>query len=137
MAEYLFKAALQREGLSDSFSAFSAGIRAVDGAPASEFAVRAMGDLNVDMRNHRSRMVTQKLLNSATEIFCLACEHKRFLVENYKKIKNKCFLLKEFLAADNPNVGDPFCGSLGDYERVRDEINSAIDSILKFLTGKT
>jgi protein-tyrosine-phosphatase len=55
------------------------------------------------------------------------------LLSIHKKIKGKCFLLKEFLNCSNKNVQDPFFGSIGDYERIRDDINSAMDSILKFL----
>lgn len=135
MAEYLLKAALRSAGISDSFDVCSAGTAAVNNFPASEFAVRAMKNFNGDINGHASRKVTQKMLDSAGVIFCLTEEHRKFLLSKYKKIKKKCFLVREFLGVDQKDISDPFGGALVDYEMVRDEINSAVASILKFLTN--
>jgi protein-tyrosine-phosphatase len=135
MAEYLLKAALRGAGLSDAFDVCSAGTAAVCNFPASEFAVLAMEGFNGDIAEHTSRKVTQKLLDSAAVIFCSTETHRRFLLSKYKKVKKKCFLIKEFLDTEEKDIADPFCGALAEYEMVRDEINSAMASILNFLTS--
>jgi ribose 5-phosphate isomerase B len=133
MAEYLFKSAIEKVGLSDKFAVASAGIMADNGTPASMFAVQAIRDINPDIDKHMSRKVTQKLLNSVSAIFCLTEAHRTFLLSNYKGIEKKCFLLKEFLATEDRDIPDPFSGDLGEYERIRDDINATLDSILQFL----
>jgi protein-tyrosine phosphatase len=134
MAEYLLKAALRREKISSKFTVCSAGVAAIPGSPASDLALLAMENFNGDIRKHRARKITQRLLDSAFAIFCMGESHRDFLLSNYKKIKKKCFLLKEFIDCGNKNIADPFFGNAAYYENTRDDINSAIDSILKFLT---
>jgi protein-tyrosine-phosphatase len=135
MAEYLLKSALRKAGLWKNFEVSSAGIAASDGSPASAFAVAAMENINGDIARHVSRTITQKILNSADVIFCMAAEHREFLLANFESIREKCFLVKKFLDKKNGDIEDPFFGGAKDYERVRDDINSAMDSILKFLAN--
>jgi protein-tyrosine phosphatase len=135
MAEYLLKDALRQRRLASSFDVRSAGIAADGHSPASILAIEAMKKLNQGIKNHVSKKVTQKFLNSAMAIFCLTEQHREFLLSNFKGIEGKCFLVKEFTGARDRDVLDPFFGSLADYERPRDDIDSAMYSILKFLTG--
>jgi protein-tyrosine phosphatase len=133
MAEYLLKAALQKKGMGNAFSVCSAGTMASEKVPANPFAIGVMRNFNPDIGKHLSQKITESLLRSASAIFCLAEDHRNFLISNYKKIEGKCFLVKEFVGDMNKDIADPFGGSFGDYEQIRDEINAAMDSILKFL----
>ena len=55
MAEGLFRHATG--GRSD-LRVLSAGVGAMEGAPASDHAVRALKELGIDISHHRSRMLT-------------------------------------------------------------------------------
>jgi protein-tyrosine-phosphatase len=136
MAEYLLKSILREAKILDNFSVASAGIAADGLSPASAFAIEVMRDFNPDISRHKSQMVTQKLLDSANAIFCLAENHRKFLLENFKRVKSKCFLVKEFSNLKNKDIADPFFGTIKEYEHVRDAIELAMDSILKFLTNE-
>ncbi|MDR1891199.1 MAG: low molecular weight protein arginine phosphatase [Puniceicoccales bacterium] len=133
MAEYLLKAALQKINLADNFRVCSAGIMAVENARASDLAIRVMEDFNLDISGHVSQRATQELLDSADVIFCLAENHRTFLLSNYKKMSKKCFLVREFLNVKDKDIFDPFFGNIDDYRRVCNDISSAMDSIVKFL----
>jgi ribose 5-phosphate isomerase B len=135
MAEYLLKVALARAGMAGDFVVCSAGIMADDGSPASALAVRAMEKINPDICRHASQRVTQRLLNTAVAVFCLTEEHRKFLLTNFKKVQGRCFLVKEFTQSGHVDIPDPFFGDIGDYERIRDEIAAAMDSIVKFLSN--
>ncbi|MDR1173638.1 MAG: hypothetical protein LBJ75_00235 [Puniceicoccales bacterium] len=135
MAEYLLKAALQKVNLADNFHVCSAGIMATDHGRASDLAIRVMEDLNQDISGHISQRVTQKLLDSATAIFCLAENHRTFLLSNFKSIGKKCFLVREFLDIRDRDIFDPFFGHIDDYRRVCADIDSAMESIVKFLAS--
>jgi protein-tyrosine-phosphatase len=133
MAEYLLKAALQMDGLSNAFDVGSVGISAIDNLPATDLAIGAMRAFNPDIGKHVSRKATESTIGDAHAIFCMTEHHRQFLASNFKKTKKKLFLVKEFLECDDKNIGDPFFGCAKDYECVRDDINSAIGSILNFL----
>jgi protein-tyrosine phosphatase len=135
MAEYLLKAALKKIDLADNFHVCSAGIMATDHGRASDLAIRVMKDLNQDISEHVSQRITQELLDSAAAIFCLAENHRTFLLSNFKDIGEKCFLVREFLDIKDKDIFDPFFGHIDDYRRVCADISSAMESIVKFLTG--
>ncbi|MDR1457532.1 MAG: hypothetical protein LBI47_01625 [Puniceicoccales bacterium] len=135
MAEYLLKAALQKVNLADKFRVCSAGIMATGHDRASDFAIRVMKDLNQDISGHVSQRVTQELLDSATAIFCLAENHRTFLLSNFRGIGEKCFLVREFLDTRDRDIFDPFFGHIDDYRRVCTDIGSAMKSIIKFLAS--
>jgi ribose 5-phosphate isomerase B len=135
MAEYLLKAALKGVGMGNDFTIRSAGIMAENGSPASALAIKAMEEINPDIARHVSQRITQRLLNSAVAIFCLTEEHRKFLLSNFQRVRGRCFLVKEFTQNGRRDIPDPFFGSLEDYEHIRDEIASAMDSIVKFLSN--
>src|SRR5881396_980473 len=72
MAEGLFRQAVKGRG---DFQVVSAGVGAVEGLPASEHAVRALRDLGIDIFQHRSRMLTNELVERADYIFGMTHSH--------------------------------------------------------------
>ena len=55
MAEGLFRHAVKGRG---DFEVLSAGVGAIDGMPPSEYAVRALRELGIDISHQRSRMLS-------------------------------------------------------------------------------
>ncbi|MEE2615340.1 MAG: glycine hydroxymethyltransferase, partial [Verrucomicrobiota bacterium] len=66
MAEGLFRDYAKKNN--SEFVIKSAGVGAQDGLPPSENSVRAMGDIDIDITEQRSQMVTSELVKEANII---------------------------------------------------------------------
>ena len=133
MAEGLFRHALK--GRSD-FRVFSAGVGAVDGLPPSEFAVKALKELGIDISKQRSRMLTADLIQQADYIFGMTHSHVDAITLLYPQASEKTFLLREFdetLDTYENDISDPIGGSYEVYLNCRDQIEQGIASMLKFI----
>ena len=75
MAEGLFRHATKGRG---DYEVFSAGVGAIDGLPPSEYAVRALRELGIDISHQRSRMLSGEVVRLSLQIF--PCYQKQFLV---------------------------------------------------------
>src|SRR5215208_46873 len=70
LAEALFRHHLQtRAGASPSVH--SAGVAATEGSPADPRAAAAARDLGVDLDDHRSRLLTQQLVDESDLVFIM------------------------------------------------------------------
>src|SRR5215211_2787995 len=133
MAEGIFKHAVRGRG---SYRVLSAGVGAVDGQPASEYAVRALSQLGIDIGNHRSRHLTAELVSQADYIFGMTHSHVDTVMLLYPQAAEKTFLLREFdetLDAFEKDISDPIGGSYEVYLNCRDQIEQGIVSIMRFI----
>ena len=124
MAEVLFR---HRVGNGTGWTAASAGIYAGAGSPASNNAVEAIRELQLDLTGHRSQPLTAELVNTSDLIVVMTAAHRFHLLQDFPEVGNRVCLLKSFgtskVAAD---ISDPFGGSLNVYRRIRDEIDRAL-----------
>ena len=133
MAEGLFRQAVQ--GRSDIL-VLSAGVGAVDGLPPSEYAVRALRELGIDISKQRSRMLTSELVRRADFIFGMTHSHVDAITLLYPQATEKTFLLREFdetLDSYENDISDPIGGSYDVYLNCRDQIEQGIVSMFKFI----
>jgi glycine hydroxymethyltransferase len=133
MAEGLFRHATKGR---NEFRVFSAGVGAVDGLPPSEYAVRALRELGIDISKQRSRMLTADLVNEADYIFGMTHSHVDAITLLYPQAAEKTFLLREFdetLESYENDISDPIGGSYEVYLNCRDQIEQGIASMLKFI----
>src|SRR5918992_3833323 len=133
MAEGLFRHATKGR---NEFRVVSAGVGAVDGLPPSEFAVRALRELGIDISKQRSRMLTAELVNQADYIFGMTHSHVDAITLLYPQAAEKTFLLREFdetLESYENDISDPIGGSYEIYLNCRDQIEQGIASMLKFI----
>ncbi len=93
----------------------SAGVRAMDGMPASLDAVETMRSRGIDISTHRSRATTSQLITEHKVIIVMEQRHKDLLQFQHKNAAGKIFTLGEIVESDQ-DVADPFGGSLQDYE---------------------
>lgn len=107
----------------------SAGVFAFDGDEASENAVIALGEMDIDIKGHRSQSVSKELVEEADLILTMSKSHKENLIINYPQIRDKIFLLNEYAFNEDKDIGDPFGRDLGNYEVTRDEILKALKNI--------
>jgi len=124
MAEYIFRGHLASR---PKWKTCSAGVMAGYGAAASRFAIKAVKELGIDMREHQSQPATGELMAQAEIIVAMTETHRDILCERYPSVEPKVFLLKSFdPASDGGDVLDPIGLSLDVYRHVRDEIASAL-----------
>ena len=133
MAEGLFKHAVRGRG---PYRVLSAGVGAVDGQPASEYAVTALREIGIDIGTHRSRHLSSDLVAQADYIFGMTHSHVDAIMLLYPQAAEKTFLLREFdetLDAYENDISDPIGGSYDVYLNCRDQIEQGIASMLKFI----
>jgi protein-tyrosine phosphatase len=112
----------------------SAGVSAVDGQPASPNSVEAMRKVGLSLSDHRSRHLTQTILNDALAVFCMTESHRDIMNVQYRELPKRIHLMREFMTdTSDHEIPDPFGGNLRTYESCRDSMVEAIPSLLKFI----
>lgn len=128
MAMALFRDLVSRQNAQPvNWRIESAGILAVEGYSATDFAIRTMKDLGLDLSDHLSQPATESLLDEFNLILCMESEHVSFLQCNFPGIKDKVFLLSE-MAGKVEDVWDPVRQPLAAYKETAEKI-------LAFLEG--
>ncbi len=124
MAEFLFRRHLAS---STEWQTCSAGLMARHGIPASRHAVKAMKEMAIDLRPHRSQPITRELVDDASLIVAMTAAHRDELCERFPDAETRTALLKAFdPASDGCDVLDPTGLPLDIHRRVRDEIAAAL-----------
>jgi protein-tyrosine-phosphatase len=108
----------------DDVIADSAGILAKNSDYASQNAVKALRELNVDIRSHRAKQLTEQLINQSDEIYAMTEQHKNIIEKAFPQSSVKVFLVY-------PSIDDPFGGDLDEYRKCRDKIKLAVEKIIK------
>ena len=135
MAEGLLKHALagQTEPLK-SLRVISAGVSTRDGDNVSENAVIALKKGGIDISGHRSRSVTQEMLDKAVAVFGMTEAHRSIIQLKADPTPKHLYLFREFMPAPAVHeIVDPYGGPLKAYEAARDEMVEAIPSVIAFL----
>jgi protein-tyrosine-phosphatase len=135
MAEALFR---HRIGNEMSWETQSAGVFANSGSSASQNAVTALRELDVDLTKHKSQPVTAELVTNSSMIVTMTEGHAAHILNWFPEVGNKVCLINSFGTSKVPaDVSDPFGGSLNTYKRTRDEIDRALSDLILFIrTGK-
>ncbi len=107
--------------------AFSAGVSAFPGMPVTEHAVEAAREKGADISAHTAAPVTEALLESCSVALCMTSGHALALKAAFPQYSDKIRLLSRH------DISDPFGGTLADYERAADEIDDAVDELLRAL----
>ncbi len=135
MAEGLLQHALAAEGPPlRGLPVVSAGLAARPGEPVSAHSVTAMRKVGVDISAHRARPLTQELLDGALAVFCMTRSHCSLIELQASPVPARLHLLRAFAGAGgDPEIADPFGGTLAHYEQSRDEMVEAIPGLLAYL----
>ncbi len=134
MAAALFNrlAALELKGL--GYEAASAGLSAMDGAPASRNATGAMDSYpGADLSCHRSRQLRPDDVRKAFLILTMCRSHKQYILSMYPEAYQKVFTLKEYAYGVESDIEDPFGGNEAVYRRCADEIAQAVGKLAEKL----
>lgn len=107
----------------------SAGVFAPIGESAADNAITAMKKRDIDLSLHRTKPLTDELIDEADIILVMTDAHK-MLIENMAK--GKVFTLSEYADSEG-DISDPYGGDLDEYEEVADEIYDLLTDIAEKL----
>jgi len=132
MAEGLLAHALAaEEGPLKQLKVVSAGVAARPGEYVSENSVIALKKVGIDISAHRSRPLTQDMLDSALLVLCMTESHRSLIELQASPVPAHLHLFRDFLPdGASREIADPFGGPLKLYEASRDEMVEAIPSIV-------
>lgn len=103
----------------------SAGTSAAAGLRASERAIEACRELNVDLSGHRSQPLTRELLLSADAIYAMAHHHLEAIAELAPEAVDRATLL-----AGDSDIEDPVGGPIEEYRMVAARIRGGLETHL-------
>ncbi len=107
----------------------SAGVFAGIGEKATDEAIKAMAKRGIDLSGHRTKPLTDELINMADVILVMTSAHKQ-LIESMAK--GKVFTLLEY-AGDEGDIPDPYGGDEEEYEETAQAIYDALVDIAEKL----
>lgn len=110
----------------------SAGVFALIGECAADNAIEAMKKYDIDLSLHRTKPLTEELIDMADVILVMTDAHK-MLIENMAK--DKVYTLLEYANGEG-DISDPYGGDLEEYEETAEEIYDALVDIAENLPVK-
>ena len=120
LAEGLFRDKLQKLNI-DGVEVTSAGLAAFAGDEVSANSVNAARNYGVDISAHRARPLSPYELEDSL-VFCLGASHYNALAPYVEK--DRLFILGK-------GISDPYGGTQEVYDRCAEEINNALDGVMK------
>lgn len=159
MAEHIAKAKLKERGL--NWQVQSAGLFATPGMPMADHARDVLHGRQIKA-SHKSRLVTEKLLDGADVVLTMTEAHRADLVQRFPRARDKTHALLRFIADDDPggagnsktadgsatlfgavgqfggryDIVDPIGGPKEAYEDCADRLDRAIDELLNRLEAQ-
>lgn len=134
MAAALFNRLAPLELHGHEYEAVSAGLSAINDAPASRNAVKAMDNYpGADLTRHRSRLLSYYDIESAFLVLTMCRSHKQQILSMYPEAYQKVCTLKEYAYGMAADIKDPYGGDESAYRQSADEIAQAIEKLVEKL----
>lgn len=108
------------------WEAASAGTWARNGYPAARESQELLAARGLDLSQHRSRIVTESLLKTASLVLVMESGHKEALGFEFPAYRERIFLLSE-MSGLLSDVQDPVGGTQEDFLDTIRELESLID----------
>ena len=118
---------LCRKAERNDIAVLSAGTFAGNGIPASENAVKVMADYDIELKNHRSTILTRELVKDIDHIFTMTEGHRLQVASIDAGVEKKTKLLLDF--STGGSVADPFGGSYAVYKECFEQMKQALDNL--------
>ena len=135
MAEkILYNALLKEKKPYNKIAVVSTGIYSINNQKASSYSIETLQELNIDLSKHKSKILTQKIIDKCFVIFFMTEFHRK-ITNHYFNTKNKkMYLMRELM----PNIfdieiSDPIGRKLIDYKLCCKKMMEAIPSIINFV----
>jgi len=123
---------LCRKAERNDIAVLSAGTFAANGAPVSENSVKVMNDYNIELKKHRSTVLTRELVKDIDHIFAMTEGHRLQVTSIDPQLEAKTKLLLDFSIGGN--VADPFGGSYEVYKECFEQMKQALDNLFLQIT---
>ena len=120
MAEAIFNKEAEKRGI--GVRAYSFGLAAVSGMPASKHAVEVCREIGVDLSGFKSHFAYDYDLADFDKIYCMSAEHCQILTQSVGLAEDRAEVL---------DIADPYGGSIEIYRMCRDMIKLAVEEILR------
>ena len=117
--------ALLRNGLrgQEEITVESAGLGALVGHPADDFAVELMGERGVDIKSHRARQLHPDMVSVADLILVMELGHKKAIDEMDQAARGKVHRLGEW---QDMEISDPYRQSKAVFAEVLKNIEDGV-----------
>lgn len=122
MAEGIAKKLLDEKYKESGITVSSAGVSASNGSAPSENSVIVCEEIDVDISDLRSKILSHDLLQS-TDVFAVMTKSHDEILKFYGIPEDKIIVL-------GGGIPDPFGGSIVIYRKCRDIIFDAVDELL-------
>ena len=80
-----------------SVKVMSAGVAARPGEPVSENSVLALKKVGIDISEHRSQSLTQRMLDEALAVICMTESHRAMIQVQAEPVPRNLFLFPSFI----------------------------------------
>jgi len=134
MAEALLKKNLSERNRSN-VEVSSAGTMIFEGREATEQTKAVLFQEGIDVSGHRSRRISSWMLKKTDLILVMERLHENAVLQIAPEVKNRVFLLKEFvkLNNNNPDIPDPIGLPLDFYAQTLQVIKSAVEKVAQII----
>lgn len=109
----------------------SAGLGAFPGQPASPEALRVMKSHGIDLSQHRSRVLEEKMVQEADLILTMTSAQARQLIDLYPPKRSSIYTLTEFTGRGLTDVMDPYGAGINVYMRTAKQIKELIEEVFE------
>ncbi len=128
MAEYYCKQLAKRMGINlkiDSAGTdyYSVGI--------SEYSLILLREDGINVISHKPKVINRELLNSFDLILCMDNSHIKKISERYPEVKDKLFLLSQFVENKNDEIIDPIGMGFTEYRKVYNKLKYYIEGLMR------
>jgi glycine hydroxymethyltransferase len=131
MAEGLFERMIAER---PDLRVLSAGVSTYPGQPPSAHAVEVVAELGVDISQHRSRPLSEKVIDEADWIVAMTRSHLDSIIYLFPRAAEKVYLLREFEpGATSLDVADPIGMGLEAYRAAREVIRNGLPGLMQFI----
>ena len=130
MAEALLKSALRGQ---DGITVESAGLGALVGHPADDYAIELMDERGTDIRAHRARQIHPDMVKAADLVLVMESGHKRAIDEADPTARGKVHRLGEWQDTD---IEDPYRRERWAYEDALRDIQAGVASWVEKIKGQ-
>jgi predicted ATP-grasp superfamily ATP-dependent carboligase/protein-tyrosine-phosphatase len=111
----------------------SAGLDTTAGKPAYPLAITTSVKHGVDLRHHRTTVLSKELVDKADIILAMELVHNTMLFRQFPEARKKTFLLGHFAPDPLTDIRDPYGGSSEEFEECYALIVKACDGLLQYV----
>lgn len=111
----------------------SAGIVALDGAPASAAARAVARETGLDLDAHEARLLTRPMVREADLVLAMGANQREFIGVLAPEFRDRVHVLRAYATHGErtDDVDDPFGGDVVRYRRTLNELRELVDESLQ------